>query len=96
MRAFHESPDRISNDLTCFTLKAHITKSLIFFCCCLFQHLEASLTYSVDPDQTAPIGTVWSGFTLFASFLMLNNKQTLWKLVLCWNLKVKSLLSLLR
>ena len=22
---------------------------------------------SVDPDQTAPIGAVWSGFTLFAS-----------------------------
>ena len=21
---------------------------------------------SVDPDQTAPIGAVWSGFTLFA------------------------------
>ena len=24
---------------------------------------------SVDPDQTAPIGTVCSGFTLFASIL---------------------------
>ena len=24
---------------------------------------------SVDPDQTAPIGTVWSGSTLFASIL---------------------------
>ena len=21
---------------------------------------------SVDPDQTAPVGAVWSGFTLFA------------------------------
>ena len=24
---------------------------------------------SVDPDQTAPIGAVWSGSTLFASIL---------------------------
>ena len=24
---------------------------------------------SVDPDQTAPIGAVWSGFMLFASIL---------------------------
>ena len=37
---------------------------------------------SVDPDQTAPIGAVWSGTTLFASILdssvMLGNymKQT--------------------
>ena len=24
---------------------------------------------SVDPDQTAPVGAVWFGFTLFASVL---------------------------
>ena len=50
------------------TLKAHITKVICF--CCLLKHLEASATNSVDPDQTAP------GFTLFASILTLNNKQT--------------------
>ena len=27
---------------------------------------------SVDPDQTAPIGAVCSGSTMFASMLMLN------------------------
>ena len=27
-------------------------------CFCLLKHFEASLTNSVDPDQTAPIGTV--------------------------------------
>ena len=27
------------------------------------------MTNSVDPDQTAPIGAVRSGFTLFASIL---------------------------
>ena len=27
---------------------------------------------SVDPDQTAPIGAVWSGFTLFDSILNLS------------------------
>ena len=37
-------------------LKANITKSRMF--CCLLKHFEASLTNSVDPDQTAPIGAV--------------------------------------
>ena len=31
--------------------------------------LEASCSNSVDPDQTAPIGAVWSGSTLVASVL---------------------------
>ena len=31
--------------------------------------IEASMANSVDPDQNAPIGAVWSGFTLFASIL---------------------------
>ena len=39
---------------------------------CLLKHFEASLTNSVDPDQTAPIG---SGSPLSASILMLNDKQ---------------------
>ena len=30
---------------------------------------EASMAFSVDPDQTAPIGAVCSGSTLFASVL---------------------------
>ena len=30
------------------------------------------MTYSVDPDQTAPIGAVCSGSTLFASILNLS------------------------
>ena len=30
------------------------------------------MTNSVDPDQTAPIGAVWSGSTLFASNLNLS------------------------
>ena len=30
------------------------------------------MTNSVDPDQTAPIGAVCSGFTLFASILNLS------------------------
>ena len=37
---------------------------------------------SVDPDQTAPIGAICSGSTLFASTLMLNNKQPLLKVVI--------------
>ena len=30
---------------------------------------KKSMSNSVDPDQTAPIGAVCSGFTLFASIL---------------------------
>ena len=35
----------------------------------LLKCLEASMANSVDPDQTAPIGAVCSGSTLFASIL---------------------------
>ena len=36
---------------------------------------EASMANSVDLDQTAPIGAVWSGSTLFASILNLSLMQ---------------------
>ena len=53
---------------------------------------------SVDPDQTAPIGAVWSGSTLFASILdssvMLGNymKQTtsaddIFRCIFSWRFK---------
>ena len=54
MRAFRERPDRVSLTSYVLTLKAHITKVVCF--CCLLKHFEASLTNSVDQDQTAPIG----------------------------------------
>ena len=38
-------------------------------------HSEAFLTNSVDSDQTAPVGAVRSGSTLFASVLMLTNNK---------------------
>ena len=38
-----------------------------FLVCCNVK--EASMANSVDPDQTAPIGAVCSGSTLFASIL---------------------------
>ena len=34
------------------------------------------LTNSVDPHQTAPVGTAWSGSTLFAYLLRLADEQT--------------------
>ena len=40
------------------------------------QIFEAFLTNSVEPDQTAPVGAVLSGSTLFASKDMLTDKQT--------------------
>ena len=42
-------------------------KSSAFLVC--FNVKEASMTNSVDPDQTAPIGAVCSASTLFASML---------------------------
>ena len=42
-------------------------KSFAFLIC--WNVYEASMTNSVDPDQTAPIRAVWSGSTLFASIL---------------------------
>ena len=38
----------------------------------LLNDKEASMADSVDPDQTAPIGAVCSGSTLFASILNLS------------------------
>ena len=33
---------------------------------------------SVDPDQTAPLGAVWSGSALFAQAYMSKNLGSLW------------------
>ena len=33
--------------------------------------------HSVDPDQTAPLGTVWSGFALFAQTYLSENLGSL-------------------
>ena len=34
---------------------------------------------SVDPDQTAPLGAVWSGSALFAQAYLSENLGSLWK-----------------
>ena len=61
-RDFHEYPDHI------YTKKRIPLSSAEIF--------EDPSIYSVDPDQTASIGSVWSGSTLYASIIMLTNKQT--------------------
>ena len=38
----------------------------------------AGMANSVDPDQTAPLGAVWSGSTLFAQICLSENLQSLW------------------
>ena len=48
---------------------------------------EASKTNSADPDQTAPVGAVWSGSTKFAAMLMLNRHFQMQ--LLCWRLRTK-------
>ena len=36
-----------------------------------------TVTYSVDPDQTAPLGAVWSGSALFAQACLSENLGSL-------------------
>ena len=48
----------------------------------MLNNFDASLTDSVDQDQTAPKGAVLSGSTLFAFIFMLNNNQTLSNVVI--------------
>ena len=62
------------------TLKVHITKSCMFLSSAEIS--EASLTNNVGQDQTALVGAVWSGSTLFAFILILTNKQTFSDLVI--------------
>ena len=42
------------------------------------------MAYSVDPDQTAPLGAIWSGSALFAQAYLSENLGSLWyTLFLC-------------
>ena len=50
-------------------------------CCILLPNITDELSIeanSVDPEQTAPIGAVWSGSTLFAIEASISFQQT-WK-----------------
>ena len=78
MRAFHKNPDRLYTELTVFNTKsAYHKKSRVLLSSA--EIFEASSTNRVDPDQTAHVGS-----TLFASILMLTNKQTR---LFCWHFK---------
>ena len=61
-------------NLRLLTLKAYITKKRMPLSSA--EIFEDPSIYSVDPDQTASLGSVWSGSTLYASIIMLTNKQT--------------------
>ena len=62
------SINRFSSQYSLLTLKASIaTKVMLFSSAEMFK--KPSIANSVDPDQTAPIGAVCSGSTLFASIL---------------------------
>ena len=39
----------------------------------LFLKILSGIANSVDPDQTAPSGAVWSGFTLFVYAILLES-----------------------
>ena len=53
------------------------------YSCKLHKAIFCILANSVDPDQTAPKGAVWSGFTLFAemTFKITSRKQSRWQLL---------------
>ena len=53
------------------TLNAPIATKVVCFSR-LLKFLKGSMANSVDPEQTAPIGAVCSGSTLFASLLNLS------------------------
>ena len=53
VRAFHESPDRIYNDLKSVNPLSPYHKQWNAFVVCW------NITNSVDPDQTAPVGTIY-------------------------------------
>ena len=68
MRAFHENGDRIYTEHL-KTIKVPIITKVVCFRC-LQKCFKAFSTNSVEPDQTAHVGAVWFGSTLFASILM--------------------------
>ena len=72
-------------NLRLLTLLVYITKNRMPMSSA--EIFEDPSIYSVDPDQTASIGSVWSGSTLYASIFMLTNKQTFFDAVICWCFK---------
>ena len=51
----------------------------------------AGIANSVDPDQTAPVGAVWSGSTLFAQTYLSENLGSLQYLWILENGKIKKI-----
>ena len=79
-RDFHENPDHIYTELTFINpLSVYYKNRIPMSSAEIFA--DPSI-YSVDPDQTASIGSVWSGSTLYASIFILTNKQTLFDAVI--------------
>ena len=54
-----------------------VTTNVVCFCR-LSRYFEASCSNSVDPEETVPVGTIWSVYTLFAYILKLVNN--IWQL----------------
>ena len=77
-RDFHENPDHIYTELTFINpLSVYYKNRMPLYSAGIF---EDPSIYSVDPDQTASIGSIWSGSTLYASIVMLTNKQTFFRM----------------
>ena len=60
--------------------KCRLFMSFAQYSCKLFKPILCIQTNSVDPDQTAPLGAVWTGTTLFAkmTFKITSRWQFLW------------------
>ena len=73
-RAFHENPDHIYTELTYVNpLSVYYKNRMPLSSAVIF---EDPSIYIVDPDQTASIGSVWSGSTLYASVFLSTNTHT--------------------
>ena len=65
-------PNSYGSFLVYLTLKTPIATQVVCFSR-LLKRFKASMAHSLDPDQTAPLGAVCSGSTLFACILKFAN-----------------------
>ena len=83
MRTFHENPNRIHTELTFINPESAYSQNVCFWSSTKL--FEASLINIVDPDQSAPVGAVSCGPTMFASLLMFNRHFKMQ--LFCWRFK---------
>ena len=74
--AYCKTPKNSDTQINCCNHPKIWTKWL--YCRIMCPKSADQMANSVDPDQTAPLGAVWSGSTLFAQTCLSENLGTLW------------------